>query len=317
MEIKELREKFHDEDRKFSSNFYNADGKGIKKPSWGKIIITWLITIIAMSIIVGAISSAIFYEPETNLHLNSTNAIIGANETNYTIMGSTDVNASVHLSSSELKLNNVSITVDSNGNFKYDLTIPQNITDVNVEVNSIATGKTENQAIILIERPTTSLSLNDVNFTDNDTSIIVSGKTDPNAQVIISSSDLNIENISLTADSNGLFKYQLSIPNDENDFEIKVKSHVLGKKVASDILSIVRILTPEVEPEPEIESESTIESDSSSSSLDNTDQSAAGEVIITRYGEKYHSHKHGNMKYIEYVSLSYAKQYYEPCKICY
>ncbi|MBZ9570575.1 hypothetical protein KQY27_03320 [Methanobrevibacter sp. TMH8] len=313
MGIKELREKFHGEDAKFSSHFHNTDENGIKKPSWGKIIVAWLITIIAVSIIVGTIYSAAFYEPETSLHLNSVDAIIGANETNYTIMGTTDVNASLHLSSNELKLKNVSVTVDSNGNFKYSLNIPQNVTDVYVELTSVANGKTENTTLVHIERPTTSLSLDDVNFTDNDTSLTVSGKTDPNAQVTISSSDLDIENISLTADSNGLFSYQLSVPNDENNFEINVESQVLGKKVGSDLLSIVRALTPEPVPEPE----PTIESDSSSSSSDSSDTSAGGEVIITATGSKYHSHVHGNMKYIEYVSLSYAKQYYEPCKVCY
>lgn len=46
-------------------------------------------------------------------------------------------------------------------------------------------------------------------------------------------------------------------------------------------------------------------------------KNSGGQVIITRTGTKYHAYKHGNMKYISYVSLSYARQYYGPCKICY
>ena len=309
MGIKELREKFHDQDKNFSSHFHSNDQNGVKKPSWGKIIIAWLITIIVMSIIVGAISSAIFYEPETNLYLNSVDATIGANETDYIISGNTDINSTVHLSSNELNLNNVSVDVDPNGNFKYKINIPQNVTEVNIAVSSIVTGKLENSNNVYIDRPTTYVSLDNVNFTDNDTYLTVSGKTDPNDNITILSSDLNIENIRLTADNNGLFKYQLSIPNDKNDFEIKAESQVLGKKIGIDSLSIVRILTPEPEP--------TVETNTSTYASDNSDTSAGGEVIITKYGEKYHNHVHGNMKHIEYVSLSYAKQHYEPCKICY
>lgn len=63
------------------------------------------------------------------------------------------------------------------------------------------------------------------------------------------------------------------------------------------------------EPEP-------IEQDSSSSSSYSTDTSGVGEVLITKTGSKYHTYVHGNMKYYDYVSLSYAKKYYGPCSIC-
>jgi len=209
----------------------------------------YLALILVGVIATGVIASA-FQEQETSLHLNSLHATIDANETEYTIIGSTDLNATVQLSSSELNLNNVSVDVDSNGNFKYKLTIHQNVTDVNVVVSAIATGKLEKHTTVQIDRPTNFLSLNNVDFTDNDTYVTVSGKTDPNAQITISSSDLDIEGISLVADSNGVFKYQLYVPKDKNDFKIKVESQILGKKVAIDTLSIVRIITPKVEPEP-------------------------------------------------------------------
>lgn len=42
-----------------------------------------------------------------------------------------------------------------------------------------------------------------------------------------------------------LFKSYYLLQDFKNNFEIMVKSQVLGKKVASDILAVVRILTPE------------------------------------------------------------------------
>ncbi len=36
MGIKELREKFHDQDKNFSSHFHSNDQNGVKKPSWGE-----------------------------------------------------------------------------------------------------------------------------------------------------------------------------------------------------------------------------------------------------------------------------------------
>lgn len=57
MGIKELRENFHEKDADFSSHFHKIEN-GVKKPSWGKIIITWLVIIIALGIIFGAISGA-------------------------------------------------------------------------------------------------------------------------------------------------------------------------------------------------------------------------------------------------------------------
>ncbi|MDR2967861.1 MAG: hypothetical protein LBU74_07950 [Methanobacteriaceae archaeon] len=50
MGLKDLREKFHDYDAKFSSLFHK-DKERLKKPSWGKIIPTWLGLVIVLSII--------------------------------------------------------------------------------------------------------------------------------------------------------------------------------------------------------------------------------------------------------------------------
>lgn len=60
----------------------------------------------------------------------------------------------------------------------------------------------------------------------------------------------------------------------------------------------------------------SISQDSSNSSSYSSDTSKGGNVIITKTGSKYHNYVHGNMKYYEYVSLSYAEKYYEPCSVC-
>lgn len=272
----------------------------------------YIILIVLGILVIGGIASATFQEQETPLHLNSKDVTISSNETEYTITGNTEVNASVYLSASSLSLSNVSVNVDSQGNFKYKVNIPQNVTDVNVIISSISVGKLESQSEIHLQRPSTHLSLDSVNFTDNDTYLTVSGVTDPKAQITISSSSLNIENINLVADSEGKFKYQLTIPNDKNSFNIQVKSQALGKKIVSDSLSITRKLTPTPKPV----SESNVESNTSSYSSDEVDTTSSQQVIVTRYGEKYHMYKHGNMKHISYISLSSAKNSYQPCKVC-
>lgn len=65
MGLKELREKFHEKDSDFSSHFHKNEN-GVKKPSWGKIIITWLITVFVLLIIAGSISNAIVGTPTTS-----------------------------------------------------------------------------------------------------------------------------------------------------------------------------------------------------------------------------------------------------------
>jgi hypothetical protein len=49
MSLKDLREKFHDLDSKISSVFHK-EKEGVKKPSWEKIIPTWLALIIVLSL---------------------------------------------------------------------------------------------------------------------------------------------------------------------------------------------------------------------------------------------------------------------------
>lgn len=56
MDIKELKEKFHEKDSDFSLYFHDIDkSTGAKKLSWGKIIITWIVAIIIVGAILGSL----------------------------------------------------------------------------------------------------------------------------------------------------------------------------------------------------------------------------------------------------------------------
>jgi len=71
MGLKDLREKFHAYDAKLSSMFHK-DKDGLKKPSWGKIIPTWLGLIILL-VIVSSIASALFIA-DVNQEITPTSA---------------------------------------------------------------------------------------------------------------------------------------------------------------------------------------------------------------------------------------------------
>ncbi|MCL2114709.1 MAG: hypothetical protein FWH29_00630 [Methanobrevibacter sp.] len=58
MSLKDLRDKFHHYDAKVSSFFHN-DKDGMKKPSWGKIIVTWLGLIILLAV-VSSVATSVF-----------------------------------------------------------------------------------------------------------------------------------------------------------------------------------------------------------------------------------------------------------------
>jgi hypothetical protein len=50
MGFKELREKFHEKDRDFSSHFYKIDKlNGVKRISWRNIILTWFLVVLIFS----------------------------------------------------------------------------------------------------------------------------------------------------------------------------------------------------------------------------------------------------------------------------
>jgi hypothetical protein len=183
----------------------------------------------------------------TSLNVKN-NVELPATQTNYILTGDSDVNASIYLNSNELNLNEM-ITADSNGKFSYNLNISQDITDVKVSITASSKDKEKNSTTVSIQRPTTKLNLNSIdNFTDNDSQITISGITEPNANLTISSENLSINNLPIALNGDGSFKYVISVPKNINSFSIKAESKILGEKVGKDSISVTRKLTPPPTP---------------------------------------------------------------------
>jgi len=68
MGIKELKEKFHKNDAKLSSHFHKTEVDGTKKPSWVKIIITWLAMLILLTLVANAFTSINTTQSTTTPH---------------------------------------------------------------------------------------------------------------------------------------------------------------------------------------------------------------------------------------------------------
>ena len=71
MGLKDLREKFHGYDAKVSSKFHK-DSDGLKKPSWGKIILTWLGLLIVLFVVSWA--SSVLLTVDVNQEITPTSS---------------------------------------------------------------------------------------------------------------------------------------------------------------------------------------------------------------------------------------------------
>lgn len=155
MNLKDLKEKFHDLDVKFSSKFHKKDNlTGTKKISSGRVLILLFgLGIISFTIL--AIITATIYDSEsleqTNLILNTEIADI-SNKTNFTIHGQTDIGANVTISSEKLKLSSVTVKVDKNGKFKYTVNIPDNVDSAFVYILAETEDKNSTNKSVYITR---------------------------------------------------------------------------------------------------------------------------------------------------------------------
>jgi len=91
--------------------------------------------------------------PTTNLSLANTTANIDNQTIEYLLIGHTEPNATVKLTSKSLNLNGMEITPESNGTFEYKLQIPTNTSAVDVTITAKVPNKSENQATTTIKRP--------------------------------------------------------------------------------------------------------------------------------------------------------------------
>ena len=195
----------------------------------------------------------------TYLSLNTANAQIDDKTIDYTIAGSTEPNAKVFLYGSDLNLNKVPVKVDSEGNFKYDLKIPVEVTDTNVSVVSQVRGKYEVSQNVEIQRPLTLLSIKpmqELNY--NNQNLKLEGRSDPGATIHIISnitlrSNLNLQsyldtvfnepvvnNITLKADSNGYFKQDFHVPLNSTSAYFNVTAISAGKRDSNQVQNVTR-----------------------------------------------------------------------------
>jgi hypothetical protein len=227
----------------------------------------YVVGIIAILGIVACLATFMTPEELTALSLNETSHIIDANQTVYRLHGSTNINSTVYINSSKLNLSDY-LTVDSNGDFSYDLNIPFNVTDCTINIYVSAKNKLNNSDSLHIERPATKLNLNSVNMSEKDTSLLISGVSEPNSNIQLSfSSVLNLTNASLAADSDGKFKYSINIPLDKDNFSIYANAHAIGKKSTTDSIFITRERTPE--PVHESSAKTTTKANDSSGNFGN------------------------------------------------
>jgi len=98
------------------------------------------------NIIIDRPVTSLTIEPVPNLDEKTTTA---------TITGKTESNATLILNSAELKITNLNITADSNGNIKYSLNIPLNVTSTSLSIDAQATGRKPVTNTITINRTIT------------------------------------------------------------------------------------------------------------------------------------------------------------------
>ena len=275
------------------------------------------------------VAGALAPEP-THLSVNTVNAQIDDKVTEYVINGTVDPNAKVNITSSSLNLTNVEVKVDNQtGNFQYKLKIPVNITDLSVTVNAAAPGKVETSQIVNIQRPLTPLSVNPTpTLKDANKTVAIEGTTDPQAKIKISSSDLNIKEITIKADAKGHFKYVINVPSNISSGSVLITAKSTGKKVNTYSETIVRKATPPTTTTSSNTADTGSASDSGSSSYGSTgsgssSSGSSGTYIgnlrshIFHYASCYHVDAMNEENKISFSTRQEAiSAGYRPCKDC-
>ena len=171
-----------------------------------------------------------FLFPVTSLSIEPSVIQIDNQTTEYTIHGKTEPNATVKITSSTLNLTEQPVKVDTNGNFSYTGSIPINVTETDLNITAKSPNKSQNEEKINIQRPLTPLTMNPVNISSNATTLVIQGKTDPNASITLNSTDINITDVQLIADAQGNFNKSVTIPINLNKAGITAKATASGKR---------------------------------------------------------------------------------------
>lgn len=191
--------------------------------------------------------------PVTALSVEPTQVQIDNQTTEYTIKGESEPNATVKITAPLLNLREKTIAVDSDGKFSYNLSIPINVTETNINITAKSPKKSQNGEKINIQRPITPLTFNPVNISSSATSLVIKGKTDPNASILINSKDLNLTNVQLIADEKGNFNITVAVPTNLKEMEVEGKANATGKRTNTQKITIKR-----EEPAPAATSKSNL-----------------------------------------------------------
>lgn len=162
MDLKGLKEKFHEKDASFSSKFHKKDSNGKKEISTLKIIITLFFLVIITFYIGGLI---VYGDTDTEeeitpelpekfvkLVLNTETINLDENRTNFTLNGTTEAEAIINIESEELNLSNVSIKTDEKGQFKYTFEMPTSVEKASIKITAKKTGLNTTSRTIKINR---------------------------------------------------------------------------------------------------------------------------------------------------------------------
>jgi hypothetical protein len=182
--------------------------------------------------------------PVTSISVDPTQVQIDNQTTEYTIHGTAEPNATVKITAPLLNLNDAIVNVDSNGSFSYTVSIPINVTEANINITAKSPKKSQNGVEVNIQRPLTSLTVDPVNLSSNATTLVIQGKTDPNAVITLNCGDLNLKDVQVTADGQGNFNKTITVPNNLNTAKIEIMAKSTGKRVNTQTIDVKRESAP-------------------------------------------------------------------------
>lgn len=195
----------------------------------------------------------------TFLSLEKNNFQIDEKTSNIIIKGQSEPNAKVFISSDELKLDRVPLSLENNGSFQYELKIPVDVSEAKLNLISKVPKKYEVSQNIVIQRPLTFLAITPTNkLKYGEKTVYLEGKSDPNADITISSNmtfrnsmdlqsyletafdDPVMNNITLNADSNGFFSKSFFIPLNSTSAFFNITAKSAGKREVVQSQNITR-----------------------------------------------------------------------------
>ena len=264
--------------------------------------------------------------PVTSISVDLTHVQIDNQTTEYVIQGTAEPNATVKITAPLLNLNDAVVNVDSNGSFSYTVSIPINVTDVDINITAKSPKKSQNGVEVNIQRPLTSLTVDPVNLSSNATTLMIQGKTDPNAVITLNCGDLNLKDVQVTADGQGNFNKSITVPNNLNTTKIEVTVKATGKRTNTQTIDIKRESPP---PAPaSTPAPTTSPSSAPASTVTTSYSSSAPESSSALYVGNLNTHKFhlascryvSKMKDANKVYFNTRQEAidagYTPCKVC-